>query len=94
VRVSLHKVSLKLARSGRRVTFTGTARPAHPGKTIVLRVKRGTRFASFAKARLSRRSTFKLARKLKPGSYTFRAELPGDRCHFPGRSPARSITVP
>ena len=94
VRVALHKVSLKLSRSGRRVSFAGTARPAHPGKTVVLRIKQGTRFASFAKARLSRRSTFSLARKLKPGSYTFRAELPGDRCHFPGRSPARSITVP
>jgi hypothetical protein len=94
VRVAPHRLSLKLSRSGRRVSFTGGARPAHPGKTVVLRVKQGTRFASFAKVKLSRRSTFKLARKLKPGSYSFRAELPGDRCHFPGRSPVRSVTVP
>jgi hypothetical protein len=30
-------------------------------------------------------------RKVKPGSYAFRAELGKDRCHFGGRSAVRSI---
>ena len=94
VRVAPHRLALKLSRSGRRVTFSGSVRPAHPGKTVVLRVKQGTRFARYATVKLSRRSTFKLARKLKPGSHSFRAELPRDRCHFPGRSSVRTIEVP
>jgi hypothetical protein len=94
VRVSPHRLTLKLSRRGRTVTLTGGASPAHPGKTVVLRVKRGTTFARFGKVRLSSRSTFKLARKVKPGSYSFRAELPRDRCHFAGKSAVRSITVP
>jgi predicted GH43/DUF377 family glycosyl hydrolase len=94
VRVAPHRVTLKLARKGRRVTFTGKVRPPHPGKTLVLRVRRGTSFARFAKVRISKRSTFKLARRLKPGGYSFRAELPRDRCHFAGKSRVRSVTVP
>jgi hypothetical protein len=77
----------------RTVTLSGRVTPSHPGQALIIKVKKGSSFVRFAKLKLSRRSTFVLKRKLAPGTYSFRADRPADRDHFPGKSPVRTVTV-
>ena len=60
---------------------------------MIIKVKKGTSFARFARLKLSRRSTVVLKRQLARGTYTFRADRPADRDHFPARSSVRTVTV-
>jgi predicted GH43/DUF377 family glycosyl hydrolase len=91
--VDAQKVSLSATVKGRTVTLTGRVTPSHPGQAVVIKVQKGGSFVRFAKLKLSRRSTFALKRKLARGTYSFRADRPGDRDHFPGKSPVRTVTV-
>jgi predicted GH43/DUF377 family glycosyl hydrolase len=93
VQVEPHRLTLKVALHGRRATFTGNVAPKHKGKTVVIQRLKGTRFVKFAKVKLSKRSTFRLAKKLKKGRYTFRASMGADSCHFAGLSRPRKVTV-
>jgi hypothetical protein len=93
VQVEAHRVTLKVALHGRKATFTGAVAPTHRGKTVVLQLAKGARFVTFAKVKLSKRSTFKLVKKLKKGRYTFRASFGADRCHFAGASKRRALRV-
>jgi hypothetical protein len=93
VQVERHRLSLKVALRGRKATFTGSVAPKHRGKTVVIQLAKGTRFVTFAKVKLSERSTFKLTKKLKKGRYTFRASMGTDRCHFGGLSKTRAVRV-
>jgi hypothetical protein len=91
--VDAQKVSLSATVKGRTVTLTGRVTPSHPGQALIIKVQKGGSFVRFAKLRLSSRSTFVLKRRLARGTYAFRADRPGDRDHFPGKSPVRTVTV-
>jgi predicted GH43/DUF377 family glycosyl hydrolase len=93
VRVELHRVSLKVKLRGRKATLTGSVAPKHRGKVVVIQRAKGTRFVTFAKVKLSKRSTFKLVKKLKKGRYTFRASFGADSCHYAGLSKTRLLRV-
>jgi hypothetical protein len=86
-------VSLAASTKGRTVTLSGRVRPSHAGQPVIIKVKKGTSFVRFARLKLSRRSTFVLKRKLARGTYSFRADRPSDRDHFPAKSPVRTVTV-
>ena len=91
--VDAQKVSLSATVKGRTVTLSGRVTPSHPGQAVVIKVQKGGSFVRFAKLKLSRRSTFVLKRRLARGTYAFRADRPGDRDHFPGKSPVRTVSV-
>jgi predicted GH43/DUF377 family glycosyl hydrolase len=95
VYVVKQKVSLKVVLKGRKAILTGTVTPPHPGKpfSIKMLVGTSTTWVTLAKGKLSSKSTFRLVRKLKPGSYQLRAETPDDRDHFGGQSAVRKIVV-
>jgi hypothetical protein len=91
--VEKHRLSLKLAVRGRKVTFTGKVSPLHKSGTVTLQLKKGTRFVRYAKVKLTRKSAFRAVKRLKKGRYTFRASMASDRCHFAGVSAARNARV-
>ncbi len=91
--VDPQKVSLSATVKGRTVILSGRVTPSHPGQALIIKVRKGSSFVRFAKLKLSPRSTFLLKRKLARGTYAFRADRPGDRDHFPGKSPVRTVTV-
>jgi hypothetical protein len=93
LQVEHHRLTLNVAVRSWRATFTGKVAPTHPGKVVLIQVKNGIRFVTFAKVKLSKRSTFTLIKRLKRGRHTFRASLPTDRCHFGGVSRARAVSV-
>ncbi len=88
------KISLAIKRSGRTLVFSGKAGPPHPRKAIVIKVLKGTTWTTFAKLKLSARSTFSFKKKVAAGSYKFRVDIGGDRDHWPGKSPEKSVIVP
>lgn len=88
------KMSLAIKRSGRTLTFSGKASPSHPRKAIVIKVLKGTTWSTFAKLKLSSRSTFSYRKKVAAGTYKFRVDIAGDRDHWPGKSAERAVTVP
>jgi hypothetical protein len=91
--VELHKVTLKLSKKGRTVTFTGKVSPKHAGKSLLLKVQKGTVFSKLAKVKLSKKSTFRFRKKLKKGTYAFRADMAQDKCHFAGSSAVRTVVL-
>jgi predicted GH43/DUF377 family glycosyl hydrolase len=91
--VDVQKVSLTASVRARTVTLSGRVTPNRAGQAVIIKVKKGSSFVRFAKLKLSRRSTFLLKRKLARGTYSFRADRPADRDHFPGKSPVRAVTV-
>jgi predicted GH43/DUF377 family glycosyl hydrolase len=91
--VDAQKVSLSATVKGRTVTLSGRVTPSHPRQVLIIKVQKGGSFVRFAKLTLSRRSTFVLKRRLARGTYAFRADRPGDRDHFPGKSSVRTVSV-
>ena len=91
--VDVQKVSLSATVKGRTVTLSGRVTPSHPGQALIIKVQKGGSFVRFAKLTLSRRSSFVLKRRLARGTYAFRADRPGDRDHFPGKSSVRTVGV-
>lgn len=75
------------------MTLSGRVTPNHAGEAVIIKVKKGSSFVRFATLKLSRRSTFVLKRKLARGTYSFRADRPADRDHFPGKSPVRTVSI-
>lgn len=88
------KMSLAIKRSGRTLVFSGKASPAHPRKAIVIKVLKGTTWSTFAKLKLSSRSTYSYKKKVAAGTYRFRVDIAGDRDHWPGKSAEKSVIVP
>lgn len=88
------KMSLSIKRSGRTLVFSGKASPSHPRKAIVIKVLKGTTWSTFAKLKLTSRSTFSYKKKVAAGEFKFRVDIAGDKDHWPGKSPERSVTVP
>lgn len=59
-----HKLRLKLRRRGRKVTFSGTLRPAHAGRVTIQR-RKGRRWVTVGRARVSARGSFKLTKRMR-----------------------------
>ncbi|HET7856983.1 MAG TPA: hypothetical protein VFL41_11055, partial [Gaiellaceae bacterium] len=83
-----HLVTLSAVRRGARITLSGRIGPAHSRRLVVIQVRKGTRWVTFAKVRTTRRSTFRLVRMtLRPRTrYSFRARTAADREHLAGLS--------
>jgi hypothetical protein len=91
--VEKHRVALKVSVKGRKVTFVGRVSPLHKTGSVLIQLKKGTRFVKLAKAKLTRKSAFRLVKAMKKGRYVFRASMPADRCHFAGVSAQRKARV-
>jgi hypothetical protein len=86
--VNVHqKVTLKATRKLKTGTFKGTLAPAHPGRDVVIQVKKGTSFVTFVKTKTTATSTFSVKKALKPcGKFQFRAVTAADADHLDGTS--------
>ena len=80
------RITLRAAKRGSSVTFSGKVAPKRRGKPVVIQIKTRHGWKTIAKGKLSKRSTFKLVRKLKRGKYRFRALTPKDAQHLAGTS--------
>ena len=65
----------------------GKIGPRHPKRLVVIQVRKGSRWVTFAKVKTTRRSTFLLVKPLKAGAhFKFRARTGADRQHLAGLS--------
>jgi hypothetical protein len=92
-KVELHRLTMKVSARKRVVTFIGKVAPKHAKGTVVISRVVGKKLSRLAKAKLTKKSAFKLAKKLKKGKYVFVAALPADKCHFAGASAKKKLTV-
>jgi phospholipase C len=80
--------------AGNRQSVSGLVVPSHAGETVHLQQRRGGRWISVAGTRLSRASTFTLARMLRtPGHRTWRVLFAGDPRNIPSQSSQLRITI-
>jgi hypothetical protein len=91
--VEKHRVSLKLTAKGRKVTFVGKVAPLHKSGKVIIRELKGTKLVKVGTAKLTRKSAFKLVKKLAKGTHKLRVDMAADRCHFAGSSALRSIRL-
>lgn len=91
--VEAHRLLLKIGVKTRKATFSGRVAPFHKSGTVVIDRVVGKRLVKLAKVKLTKKSTFKLVKKLKKGKYVFVAVMGADKCHFAGSSPPRKLTV-
>jgi len=83
-----HLLRLSVVRRGSKGTLRGRLGPSHPGRLVVIQVSTGSGWRTLAKVKTSKRSTFRIVRKLKPhGKYRFRARTAADKDHLAGLSP-------
>jgi hypothetical protein len=76
--VALHTSTVRPA-AGAKVTLSGTVAPSHPGERIELQQLRNGRWVTIARPKLSARSGFKVARKMRAHSVgRFRIVFAGD----------------
>jgi len=87
------RITLRAAKRGSSVLFTGKVAPKRRGKRVVVQVKTRHGWKTVAKGKLSKRSTFKLVGKLKHGRYRFRALTPADPQHLAGTSRTVALKV-
>ena len=93
VLVERHRVALKVALRGRTASFTGKVAPLHRSGRVVVKEIKGTRAVTIARARLTRRSTFALKKKVTRGRHVYRVDMAADRCHYAGSSARRAVTA-
>jgi len=87
-----YRVTLRIVRKGSKWSFSGKVAPSRRGRTVVIQVKTRSGWKRFAKLKISKKSTFKLVRKLAAHKkYRFRASTPADAQHLAGTS--RMVTV-
>jgi len=87
-----HLVTLKVAGTGLRKTFTGRIGPKHVRRLVVIQRKSGTRWVTFLKVRTGTRSTFRISKTLTRGRrYQFRARTAADTQHLLGISTIRRV---
>ena len=87
------KVSLGVKLAGRKATFSGAVTPQHPGRYVLVQKLVGTQWVVLGKARLTKRSTFRLVKTLPAGTYDVRAVTLSDKDHWGGESRARHLVV-
>jgi predicted GH43/DUF377 family glycosyl hydrolase len=82
-----HLVTLSVVKKGGKAYFRGKIGPRHPKRLVVIQVRKGSRWVTFAKVRTTKRSTFLLVKALKPGvHYKVRARTGADMQHLAGVS--------
>src|SRR5262249_47861925 len=82
-----HLVTLSVVKKGGKAFFRGKIGPRHPKRLVLVQVRKGSRWVTFAKVRTTKRSTFLLVKALKAGvHYKFRATNGADRQHLAGVS--------
>jgi predicted GH43/DUF377 family glycosyl hydrolase len=82
-----HLVTLSARKRGGKAYLRGRIGPRHVKRLVVIQVRKGTRWVTWARVRTSRRSTFLVVKALKPGvRYRFRARVAADREHLAGLS--------
>jgi predicted GH43/DUF377 family glycosyl hydrolase len=83
-----HRVTLSVVRKGSKGYFRGRIGPTHPGRVVIIQIKKSSGWKTFAKLKTSKRSTFSAVRKLRPrAKYRFRAYTAADAQHLAGMSP-------
>jgi predicted GH43/DUF377 family glycosyl hydrolase len=82
-----HLVTLSIAKRSGKAYFRGKIGPRHPKRLVLIQVRKGSRWVTFAKVKTTRRSTFLLVKPLKAGAhFKFRARTGADRQHLAGLS--------
>ena len=82
-----HLVTLSAVRKGAKTYFRGKVGPRHPKRLVVIQIRKGSKWVTFAKVKTTKRSTFLVVKTLKPGvHYRFRARTGADRQHLAGVS--------
>ena len=83
-----HLVALSVVRKGAKGYFRGRIGPSHPGRVVMIQIKKSSGWKTFAKLKTSKKSTFSAVRKLNPrAKYQFRASTAADTQHLAGLSP-------
>ena len=83
-----HLVALSVVRKGAKGYFRGRVGPSHPGRVVIIQIKKSSGWKTFAKLKTSKTSTFSAVRKLSPrAKYRFRASTAADAQHLAGMSP-------
>jgi len=80
------RVTLSVNRKGVKVLMRGKVAPSQRRKVVVIQIRIGSHWKTFAKVRTTRRSTFSTLRKLKRGKHKFRAKKAADAQHLAGLS--------
>ena len=82
-----HLVTLSAVRKGPKVYLRGKIAPAHPKRLVVVQIRKGTRWVTFARTKTSKRSTFLVVKTLdRRTRHVFRARTGADRDHLAGIS--------
>jgi predicted GH43/DUF377 family glycosyl hydrolase len=80
-------VTLSVVRKGAKLYVRGKVAPPHPRRLVVVQIRKGTKWATFAKVKTSKRSTFLIAKTLvRRVRHTFRASTGADGDHLAGVS--------
>jgi predicted GH43/DUF377 family glycosyl hydrolase len=93
VLVERQRVTLKVSASGRKATFTGVVKPRQRTGTVVIQALKAGKWVKLGKAKLTRRSTFKLVKKMARGSHKVRARRAANRFYFGGTSATKTLRV-
>jgi predicted GH43/DUF377 family glycosyl hydrolase len=80
------RVTLSAKRKGGKVLLRGKVGPSQRRKVVIIQIRVGTHWKTFAKVRTTKRSTFTALRSLKRGKYKFRAKKAADAQHLAGLS--------
>ena len=88
-----HRLTLKVALSGRRATFTGAIGPKHKGRAVTIQRKTAAGWRKVATAKTTRTATFRSAVTLAKGRHRLRAVTANDADHLAGRSRVREVRV-
>jgi predicted GH43/DUF377 family glycosyl hydrolase len=85
------RVTLSVKRKGGKVLLRGKVAPSQRRKVVVIQIRVGKHWKTFAKMRTTKRSTFSTLKSLKRGKYKFRAKKAADAQHLAGMSRVVSI---
>ena len=82
-----HLLTLSVRKKAGKAVFRGKLAPVHAKRLVVIEVRKGSRWVTFAKVKTTKRSTFQIAKAIKPRTrYRFRARTAADRQHLAGVS--------
>ena len=71
-----HLVTLSAVRKGAKTYFRGKVGPRHPKRLVVIQIRKGSRWVTFAKVKTTKRSTFLVVKTLKPACTTGFVHVP------------------
>jgi predicted GH43/DUF377 family glycosyl hydrolase len=85
------RVTISVKRKGGKVLVRGKVAPSQKRKLVVIQIRIGKRWKTFAKVRTTKRSAFSVLKTLKRGKYKFRAKKAADAQHLAGLSRTVSL---